>query len=257
MAPPRRRYFFARNLLFLHRYAAPESSMFRPSAGIISAMVTDLLPALHAVLASVAEPARAPAMRAYMRDQFEYLGIPTPQRRLAAKPLLKQLKGAAPEILLQHASQLWEQPLREYQYIAIDLLAMHWKQLDVTHLPALFSLVQRKSWWDTVDGLAGVVSDVLRHQHDDMDDALNHNNFWMRRIALLHQLGWRDKTDAERLFAYCLARAHEKEFFIQKAIGWALRDYARHAPDEVSDFTQWHRAKLSALSFREANKHLD
>jgi 3-methyladenine DNA glycosylase AlkD len=220
-------------------------------------MVTDLLPALHAVLASVAEPARAPAMRAYMRDQFEYLGIPTPQRRLAAKPLLKQLKGAAPEILLQHASQLWEQPLREYQYIAIDLLAMHWKQLDVTHLPALFSLVQRKSWWDTVDGLAGVVSDVLRHQHDDMDDALNHNNFWMRRIALLHQLGWRDKTDAERLFAYCLARAHEKEFFIQKAIGWALRDYARHAPDEVSDFTQWHRAKLSALSFREANKHLD
>jgi 3-methyladenine DNA glycosylase AlkD len=220
-------------------------------------MATDLLPALHAVLAPVAEPARAPAMRAYMRDQFDYLGIPTPQRRLAAKTLLKQLKGAAPEILLQHASQLWEQPLREYQYIAIDLLAMHWKQLDVTHLPALFSLVQRKSWWDTVDGLAGVVSDVLRHQHDDMDDALNHNNFWMRRIALLHQLGWRDKTDAERLFAYCLARAHEKEFFIQKAIGWALRDYARHAPDEVSDFTQWHRAKLSALSFREANKHLD
>jgi 3-methyladenine DNA glycosylase AlkD len=108
-------------------------------------MTTVLLPALHAVLAPVAEPVRAPAMRAYMRDQFDYLGIPTPQRRLAAKPLLKQLKGAAPEILLQHASQLWEQPLREYQYIAIDLLAMHWKQLDVTHLPALFSLVQRKS----------------------------------------------------------------------------------------------------------------
>jgi 3-methyladenine DNA glycosylase AlkD len=159
--------------------------------------------------------------------------------------------------LLQCASELWEQPLREYQYIAIDLLAMHWKQLDVTHLSALFSLVQRKSWWDTVDGLAGIVSDVLRHRHDGMDDALNHNNFWMRRIALLHQLGWRDKTDADRLYAYCLALAHEKEFFIQKAIGWALRDYARHAPDEVRDFTQRHQARLSALSFREANKHLD
>jgi 3-methyladenine DNA glycosylase AlkD len=220
-------------------------------------MTTDLLAALHAVLTPLADPARAPAMRAYMRDQFDYLGIPTPQRRFAAKPMLREFKGDAPEILLQCASELWEQPLREYQYIAIDLLAMHWKQLDVTHLSALFSLVQRKSWWDTVDGLAGIVSDVLRHRHDGMDDALNHNNFWMRRIALLHQLGWRDKTDADRLYAYCLALAHEKEFFIQKAIGWALRDYARHAPDEVRDFTQRHQARLSALSFREANKHLD
>jgi 3-methyladenine DNA glycosylase AlkD len=220
-------------------------------------MTTDLLAALHAVLAPLADPARAPAMRAYMRDQFDYLGIPTPQRRFAAKPMLREFKGDAPEILLQCASELWEQPLREYQYIAIDLLAMHWKQLDVTHLSALFSLVQRKSWWDTVDGLAGIVSDVLRHRHDGMDDALNHNNFWMRRIALLHQLGWRDKTDADRLYAYCLALAHEKEFFIQKAVGWALRDYARHAPDEVRDFTQRHQARLSALSFREANKHLD
>jgi 3-methyladenine DNA glycosylase AlkD len=79
---------------------------------------------------------------------------------------------------------------------------------------------------------------------------------WVRRIALLHQLGWRDKTDRDRLFSYTLMRAHEKEFFIQKAIGWALRDYARHAPQAVREFISAEKGSLSPLSYREANKHL-
>ena len=76
--------------------------------------------------------------------------------------------------------------------MALDLLAMHWKALNTEDIPALLELVQEKSWWDTVDALAGIIGDVLRHRHDYMDDALRHHNFWMRRIALLHQLGWRD-----------------------------------------------------------------
>jgi 3-methyladenine DNA glycosylase AlkD len=209
-----------------------------------------------AALTPLADTARAPAMRAYMRDQFPFLGIATPMRREALKPLLRALKGASADELLDLAGQLWALPEREYQYAAIDLLAMHWKTLVATDLPRLQALVLRKSWWDSVDGLASVIGDVLRYEHYGMDEALKHDSFWMRRIAILHQLGWRGKTDERRLFDYSLSLGHENEFFIQKAIGWALRDYARHAPDNVAHFINENKANLAKLSIREAGKHL-
>jgi len=211
---------------------------------------------LGGALRSVAEARRAPAMRAYMRDQFEFLGVPTPQRRSACKPLLQTMSAASPEQLLQLATQLWAETEREYQYVAIDLLALHWKRFDASHLPALLALAQQKSWWDSVDGLISVIGDILRHQHQGMDGAIGHDNFWVRRIALLHQLGWRGHTDTGRLFGYALQCAHEQEFFIQKAIGWALRDYARHDPQAIRRFTEAHRQQLAPLSYREASKHL-
>lgn len=211
---------------------------------------------LDAILATITDPQRAPAMRAYMRDQFDYFGIGTPQRRTATKPLLKTLADTGAEALLAHAWALWALPQREYQYVALDLLAMHWKELTAKDIPQLLELAQSKSWWDTVDALAAIVSDVLRHTHDQMDAALQHENMWVRRIAVLHQLGWRDKVDAQLLFKYALALSHEKEFFIQKAIGWALRDYARHDPEAIRTFTLKEKSRLAALTYREANKHL-
>jgi 3-methyladenine DNA glycosylase AlkD len=211
---------------------------------------------VQTALLAIADPAHAKAMRAYMRDQFDYLGIPTPQRRAVLKPLLRGLKGAGPAQLFKLANELWDFREREFQYAALDLLSMHSKELTIADIPALLSLVLRKSWWDTVDALATLIGDVLNGRHDHMDEAVEHENFWMRRIALLHQLGWRGNTDSARLYSYCLTLAHEKEFFIQKAIGWALRDYSRHAPDEVRAFTQTNKHILSALSYREANKHL-
>lgn len=207
-------------------------------------------------LAPLADPGRAPAMRAYMRDHFPFLGIPTPARRAALKPVLAGLKGARADELLGLANELWQLPEREYHYAAIDMLATHWKQLGASDLAGLQELVLRKSWWDSVDGLAGVIGDVLRFGHEGMDQAVQHDNFWMRRIALLHQLGWRGKTDEMRLFRYSLALGHENEFFIQKAIGWALRDYARHAPDNVARFIHENSGQLSRLSIREATKHV-
>ncbi|MFS2002344.1 DNA alkylation repair protein [Duganella sp. CT11-25] len=211
---------------------------------------------LDAALTPAIDPDRAPAMRAYMRDQFDYLGIGTPQRRLAAKPLLKALAGSGADNLLAHAWALWDLPQREYQYVALDLLALHWKEFNAGHIPQLLEFARSKSWWDTVDALASIIGDVLRHNHDQMDAALQHENMWMRRVAVLHQLGWRDKVDTGRLFKYSLTLAHEKEFFIQKAIGWALRDYARHDPQAIRNFTSEQKDHLSALSYREANKHL-
>eukprot|EP01030_Chromulinospumella_sphaerica_P029463 gene29463-29899_t len=107
-------------------------------------MTTDqtspLLSELRTALLSVAEPVHAPAMRAYMRDQFAFLGVRTPLRRSACKPLLHALKGQPPARLLELSTRLWEEPEREFQYVAIDLLALHWKQFDISHLPALLAL---------------------------------------------------------------------------------------------------------------------
>jgi 3-methyladenine DNA glycosylase AlkD len=208
------------------------------------------------VLHRASDPRRRAAMRAYMRDQFEFLGAGTPARRAATKTLYQSMHSHSADELLDLAGVLWQLPEREYQYSAIDLLAMHTGKFDSHHLPFFTHLVQAKSWWDTVDALASVIGKVLRFRHDGMDQAIDHGNMWVRRMALLHQLGWREKTNGELLFSYALRCSHEKEFFIQKAIGWALRDYARHAPEAVHAFTAQEKSRLSALSYREATKHL-
>ncbi|MFA6070719.1 MAG: DNA alkylation repair protein [Janthinobacterium sp.] len=217
---------------------------------------------LKIALEAAAEPGRAAPMQAYMRDQFVFLGVAAPQRRLAVKALLADLKGVGADALLDHAHLLWQQPQREYQHVALDMLALHRRQLSIEHIPALLALARQRAWWDSVDGMAGIVGDVLQAElrrggngHAHMSDALRHMDFWLRRIAMLHQLGWRGDTDAGWLFDAALALAHEDEFFIRKAIGWALRDYAHHAPAEVLAFATEHRQQLSPLSYREALKH--
>ncbi|AQR69664.1 DNA alkylation repair protein [Janthinobacterium sp. LM6] len=217
---------------------------------------------LKIALEAVAEPGRAGPMQAYMRDQFVFLGVAAPQRRLAARGLLADLQGIGADALLEHAQLLWQQPEREYQHVALDMLALHRRQLGIEHLPALLSLARQRAWWDSVDGMAGIAGDVLQAErqrggdgHAHMEGALRHDDFWLRRIAMLHQLGWRADTDAAWLFDAALALAHEDEFFIRKAIGWALRDYARHAPEAVTAFADAHRQQLSPLSYREALKH--
>lgn len=225
--------------------------------------LTSTLAAFQAALSPLAQPSQAVAMAAYMKHHFVFLGIAAPTRRQASMPLIRELKHATAAQLLTLAEQLWSLEQREYQYLAIDLLAKYTRQLDLQHIPQLLQLVQNKSWWDSVDALAGIIGDLLRRQLSTqahcqtcMDTALQHPDFWLRRVALLHQLGWREATDAARLFAYAKALASEKEFFIRKAIGWALRDYARQQPGAVRSFLEQERAHLSALSYREASKHL-
>lgn len=219
--------------------------------------------AVVATLARVADPTLRTPMRAYMKNQFEYLGVKTPQRRAAVAELVRSQKSATAAELLRSARMLWAMPEREHQYVAVDLLARHADKLTPKHLPALFALVQKKPWWDTVDGLAGVIGQVMKNACADdppaqcaMDEALGSPNLWVRRVAILHQLGWCNETDAKRLFAYAIACGAEKDFFIRKAIGWALRDYARHAPTEVRKFLHANRARLSSLTIREAGKHI-
>ncbi len=212
-------------------------------------------------LLAVADAQRAPAMQAYLRGQFPFFGIPTPLRRQAVSSLIKPRQTAAE--LLANARALWAMPERECQYVAVDLLARQVRQLGEGELPELLELVRRRSWWDSVDGLAGVVGDVVRaarrtnpDAQGTMDSALGDGCLWVRRVAMLHQLGWRGETDRRRLFAYAEALAGEEDFFIRKAIGWALRDFARSEPQAVLDFLNGPGRVLSSLSRREAAKHL-
>jgi 3-methyladenine DNA glycosylase AlkD len=216
---------------------------------------------IERALRAQADAELAVPMRAYMLNQFEFLGIRAGPRRAALKGL-PRFTGT-PDDLLALVEALWRLPEREFRYTAVDLLAKHHKRLDLAALPRMAQWVQTDAWWDTVDGLAGVVGDiVLKAKSQDanaqkaMDAWLAHPNLWVRRVAMLHQLGWRAHTDQDRLFRYAITLADEKDFFIRKAIGWALRDFARTQPDAVRQFLSQHTAQLSGLTRREAGKHL-
>ena len=218
--------------------------------------------AVQRAFTPLADASKAEPMKAYLLDQFEFLGLPAPVRRKAVKDIGKvQWQNA--DDLLAAAELLWQKPQREYRYTAVDLLRKHSALLNVNDLPALQALLLRDTWWETVDGLSAVIADVMHAAVQQkpnaavaMDVWLKHPSHWVRRSAMLHQLGWRLDTDTTRLFGYATQLADEKEFFIRKAIGWALRDYARWNPQAVTDFLVQQRTTLSGLTVREAAKHL-
>lgn len=218
--------------------------------------------AVDSALMPLADEAKAQVMKAYLLDQFEFLGLPAPVRRQAVKDMGKVAWQSSAD--LWHAAELlWQKPQREYRYTAVDLLRKHSAMLSVNDLPALQALLLRDPWWETVDGLSAVIAEVIHAAAQQqpnaaaaMDVWLKHPSHWVRRSAMLHQLGWRLDTDTTRLFGYAQQLADEKEFFIRKAMGWALRDYARWNPQAVTEFLVQHRAQLSGLTVREAAKHL-
>lgn len=202
-------------------------------------------------------------MRAYLLEQFEFLGIRAPVRRQAIKTISNK-RWTSPQSVIDVTLLLWEKPEREFRYTAIDILKRHATLFDVSHLPELLHLLQRDSWWETVDGLTSVIGLIMRQQVQAgisdvqclSDDWIEHSDFWVRRCAMLHQLSWRLNTDTDRLFFYSEQLATEKEFFIRKAIGWALRDYARWDPVGVQTFIEQKQELFSGLTVREAMKHL-
>ena len=214
---------------------------------------------VRAALRPLKDKERAAGARAYMRGQFEYLGIGTPERRTAVAALIRGFKPATAEEIREAAMGLWAMREREYQYVAADLLMRHHATLTLDDLPWLLDLAQQKSWWDTVDCIVKVVGKIVRRSGAKgiraMDRAVHHKDLWVRRIAMLHQLGWRSECDTERLFRYAGLLATEKEFFIRKAIGWALRDYAWHDWRVVEKFLSASGAQFSGLTVREASKN--
>jgi 3-methyladenine DNA glycosylase AlkD len=215
---------------------------------------------VQAVLEPLADRKRSEWMTAYMRGQFSYLGIPKPMRSKATQSLISGCKGLPVADLMKIAETLWQQKEREYLYTGAELLDRNSEAFGVGDLDGFFQLGLQKSWWDSIDTLASTINAIVFRERgsplgqETMDRLLEHPDFWMRRIAMIHQLGWREQTDQERLFRYAQKLGGSREFFLQKAAGWALRDYARHEPREVIKFVAANRDSLSALTAREATK---
>jgi 3-methyladenine DNA glycosylase AlkD len=217
---------------------------------------TDVVARLQAAFEPHRDLERAAAMSAYMRNLFPFLGVPSPQRSALEREALTGVPRLSAEDASDAALALWLLPEREYQYAACGLLARNAKALGPEFLPVARRLVQSKSWWDTVDTLASHVVGgiVLGHPElrAEMDRWIEDEDFWVARVALLHQLRHKKATDAARLFAYCERRSADPEFFIRKAIGWALREYSKTDAAAVKSFVASHERALSNLSRREA-----
>ncbi|MDR0489050.1 MAG: DNA alkylation repair protein [Propionibacteriaceae bacterium] len=213
---------------------------------------------------AAADPVKAQPMKAYMRDQFEFLGIPKPQRALLSREFLNQAGRSArirgsEGIDWDFVDLCWEKPQREFQYLAISYL-MKFKQVIVpSDLPKIQQLIVTKSWWDTVDALDLLVG-AIALRHKEMNEILliwsRDDNIWLRRTAIDHQLDRKADTDAELLATIIIANLGQTEFFINKAIGWSLREYSKTNPDWVRTFINEHREKMASLSIREASKYL-
>ena len=223
-------------------------------------LAAEVMTRLTRVYAAAADPGRAVAMAAYMRDQFPFLGIPSPTQKALTREVLAGLGRPAEPDLAAVALACWERPEREYQYFACGLLRRHARLCGPEFIDTARHLLVTRSWWDTVDSLAAHLVGPLVAHHPRLvattDAWLTGGDRWLVRTAILHQLTFKEATDASRLFRYCTAQAGNPDFFVRKAIGWALREYAKTDPAAVRTFVNAHHSRLAALSVREALKNL-
>jgi 3-methyladenine DNA glycosylase AlkD len=216
---------------------------------------------VQTAFSSADNPKIAAPMSAYMKNHFPFHGITSQHRTELLKDLLSKENLPEHNDLPLICRQLWQLPQREYTYAALTLMTKFHKKLTPTDIPWVIDLVTQKSWWDSVDTLAGNVLSTLVNRLPDtlwpnFEPLISADNFWLNRTAIIVQLKLRDKTDTDFLTAAILPHIHNKEFFLRKAIGWSLRQYARHNPQWVIDFVQQHQELLSGLSKREALKRL-
>jgi 3-methyladenine DNA glycosylase AlkD len=227
---------------------------------VARSLADEVLDRLVRLYDAARKPERAIHSAAYMRDQFAFLGFSTPTQRALGRSVVAGLPQPTEDDLRAVVLACWDLDGREYQYFACDWLRMHVDVPGPDFIETARTLITTKSWWDTVDPLATrfVGGLVKRHPQlvDEMDAWSADRNMWLVRTAILHQLHYGAATDVERLFAYCSRQAGHPDFFVRKAIGWALRHYARTDPDAVRRYVATNRGRLSPLSVREASKHL-
>ena len=203
-------------------------------------------------------PDNASDMKRYMKNHFEFLGIKTPERRALSRDFLREKakEGCVDWVLVDH---LWALDYREFQYLAGDYLKKVQKWLTLADLDKLYALAIQKSWWDSIDFLDEHVGSIVQRFPQAKATMLvwsQDDNFWIRRLAIDHQLGFKLETDADLLAQIIQNNLGSDEFFINKAIGWSLREYSKVAPDWVRDFIAAYDDELSRLSIREGLKVL-
>jgi 3-methyladenine DNA glycosylase AlkD len=198
-------------------------------------------------------------MAAYMKDQFEFLGLKAKERRRLAREYKKIYDYFSLEDIEQDAKEMWSLDEREFQYIYLDFLKKHKKKLTEDSIEVIEYLIINKSWWDTVDLIATHLVGELFKKYPYLIEKYhkkwqNSNNIWLQRSLILFQLKYKEATDETLLFAIINENLGSEEFFINKAIGWSLREYSKTNKDAVSNFVR--KTNLSNLSKREASKYL-
>ena len=201
---------------------------------------------------------QAQKMSKYMLNKFEYIGIKTPERRKIFKNFFKEYKNEE-KIDWEFVNKCWENKYREFQYVAADYLKNMKDKLTIDDIPKFKRLILEKSWWDTIDNLDMTIG-ALALKDSNVNKILLEwsldENIWLRRIAIDHQLLRKEKTNTELLEKILKNNLGQNEFFINKAIGWALRDYSKTSPEWVKNFIEKNKEKMAKLSIKEASKYL-
>jgi len=210
-------------------------------------------------LAAASDPDKAAAMAAYLKTDMPFFGVQKSGRAPVIKALVADAVPANQGEYCQLVTTLWNLPHREEKYLALAV-AEHFASFHVPASLDLFELlITEGAWWDLVDHaatrLVGATAAGAPEAWERIDPWIDSEDMWLRRSALICQIKAKSATDRVRLARYCRTTMHEKEFFIRKAIGWALREYAKTDPDWVWRFTSEYRDSLSPLSYREATKH--
>jgi 3-methyladenine DNA glycosylase AlkD len=212
-----------------------------------------------AELKRVADATKAPAMAAYMKTTQPFFGVPTPLRAPIERAMRVKFEPGDRKDYERNVLALWTLPHREEQYLAIAY-ARQWREFIVPPSLKLYErMIREGAWWDFVDEIAvHLVGSILLAQRAEarcvIERWIDDDDLWIRRSALIAQLKHKGATDAAQLFDHCLRRAHETDFFIRKAIGWALREYSKTDPRAVRAFVRRNQDRLSKLSIAEGTR---
>lgn len=201
---------------------------------------------------------QALSMAQYMKNQFVFYGIPTPQRRKLYKDFLKQEKKYK-QIDWDFLDLCYQDSHREFQYFVCDYLKMFQNQLVYEDIQHMKVYIKDKQWWDSIDNFDTIIGQIgLTDQRVDdlmLEWSLD-DDFWLRRLAIDHQLGRKEKTNTILLEKILVNNLNSHEFFINKAIGWILRDYSKTNPQWVRDFIQQYHEKMAKLSIKKGSKYI-
>ncbi len=199
-------------------------------------------------------------MEAYLRNQFKMLGIPKSKRAGLEKEFIKETKKLNNDELITLVNELHNKDYREYMYTAQQILLANFKKLTIEDIYKITNLALINPWWENADGYVMVIKRWLKQNpgyiKEYVNKYYNNKNFWLRRISIIAQLSLKEKTDFEVLKKAIKYNIKDKEFFIQKAIGWSLRDYSKSNPKEVRNFIEENKDKLSNLAIKEGSKYI-
>ncbi len=202
-------------------------------------------------------PAIAKSQKAYMRNKFDFFGLTASKRREIQKTYFNYFQI---NDLKEFVTLLWNLNQRDYQYIAQELLYVNYKEFKVKDVKLFEYMIINKPWWDTIDFLSPkILGKYFKLFPDEIEKNtqkwISSNNIWLQRSAILFQLKYKETLNTDLLTRIILPLSNTNEFFVNKAIGWVLREYGKTNKDWVFYFVK--KNKLSNLSSREALKHID